>query len=138
MSLCQLLRQTKVEKKGEDGKRSPLAIKWGSSRMVVLVFGYAIKFPSIGSWKQFLWGLLANMQEVAFSATGWPELCPVLWSLPGGLLLVMPRARTLKTKLSDIEYLHLTQHEDRMIPAENKACSWGYLPNGRLVAVDYG
>jgi hypothetical protein len=44
------------------------------------------------SWKHFLYGLLANMQEAQFSKTSWPELCPVLWSLPGGFLVVMPRA----------------------------------------------
>jgi hypothetical protein len=38
----------------------------------------AYKLPSFYSWKHFLLGLLANMQEAEFSRTGRPELCPVL------------------------------------------------------------
>jgi hypothetical protein len=35
------------------------------------------------------------MQERAFSKTGWPELCPVKFYIPGGFLVVMPYARPL-------------------------------------------
>jgi len=35
------------------------------------------------------------MQEREFSAERWPQLCPVIFSLPGGFLVVMPRARPL-------------------------------------------
>ena len=35
------------------------------------------------------------MQERDFAAERWPELCPVLFSMPGGLLIVMPWARPL-------------------------------------------
>jgi hypothetical protein len=42
-----------------------------------------------------LYGLLAKMQERAFSKTGWPELCPVKFYIPGGFLVVMPYARPL-------------------------------------------
>jgi hypothetical protein len=35
------------------------------------------------------------MQERAFAEERWPELCPLRFSLPGGFLVVMPRARPL-------------------------------------------
>ena len=35
------------------------------------------------------------MQERAFACEGWPELCPVTLSLPGGFLIIMRRARPL-------------------------------------------
>jgi hypothetical protein len=42
-------------------------MKKGSSRWVFFIFNLAIKIPSLYSWKNFLLGLLANMQEVEFS-----------------------------------------------------------------------
>lgn len=78
------------------------------------------------------------MQESLFSRTGWPELCPVLWAIPGGFLVIMRRARVL----TDEEFLaldmdHWVKRDDYTVPAEIKSDSFGYL-NGRLVAVDYG
>lgn len=40
--------------------------------------------------------------------------------------------------MNQLEYVALTQHEDYEVPAEHKADSWGRLPNGRIVAIDYG
>lgn len=40
-------------------------------------------------------GLLSNMQKTRFAAERWPELCPVRFSVAGGFLVVMPRARPL-------------------------------------------
>ena len=67
----------------------------GATRAVILVGRWAVKLPRPTSWRLFLSGLLANMQEREFARTGWPELCPVLFSLPGGWLVVMPRAEPL-------------------------------------------
>ena len=36
-------------------------------------------------WDSLLRGLLSNMQERDFAAERWPELCPVLFSMPGGV-----------------------------------------------------
>jgi hypothetical protein len=112
----------------------------GASRTVLCTRTRAFKVPSLRGWKPFLWGLLANLQEREFGRAGWPELCPVLWSLPLGLLVVMPRARvcTDADGLTDDDYRRLTHHTDRCVPAEWKPSSWGYLPDGRLVAIDYG
>lgn len=116
----------------------------GATRLVFLVGRYAVKLPQLRyGWRNFLHGLLANLQEREFSRAGWPELCPVVFALPLGLLVVMPRAEVLddgdgrddaalEAMLSDF-----CNRPDYVVPAELKADSFGYL-GGRLVAIDYG
>jgi hypothetical protein len=65
----------------------------GVSRDVLCIGGWALKFPKLArGWRQFLIGLLSNMQERDLSKRGWPKLCPVVFALPGGWLVVMRRA----------------------------------------------
>jgi len=111
----------------------------GATRVVILTRKHAIKLPNfLNGWKLFLHGLLANMQERQFSTTGWPELCPVVFSTPGGWLVVMRRARPMS-----IEEFHgfdvegFCDQSEYRVPAESKASSFGYL-EGRIVALDYG
>jgi len=92
----------------------------------------------IYGWHKFLCGLLANMQERQFAETGWPQLCPVVFSVPGGWLVVMRRAEML----SDAEWCcfdpkAFCETDDYVIPAEFKRDSFGKL-DGRIVAIDYG
>lgn len=63
----------------------------------------------------------------------------MLWSIPGGFLVVIPRAEvcTWENAPVDEEYEQVIVHEGCEVPAERKPDSWGYL-NGRLVAIDYG
>lgn len=110
----------------------------GTTRIVFLIHRWAIKIPNYEEWRLFLHGLLSNMQEARFSRTGWPELCPVLWAIPGGWLLVMKRATPL-TKVEFDVFMH-TEGLDKgayLIPAEAKPDSFGWF-NGKIVAVDYG
>jgi hypothetical protein len=105
---------------------------------VLLVGNYAIKVPNfLSGWRLFLQGLLANMQERVFSAAGWPELCPVVASLPGGWLVVMRRVRVM----TDAEFQQIDSswldRGDYVIPAELKPNSFGWLGE-KLVAIDYG
>lgn len=111
----------------------------GATRWVFLTKRYAIKIPGLSSWSQFLTGLLANMQECVFSKAGWPELCPVIFSIRGGWLVVMPRATPLSyTSWVSFDYESFTtDHPDYDVPVENKRSSFGRL-NGRIVAIDYG
>lgn len=104
----------------------------GRNRFVLLVGPWAVKVPSLRSWRDFLFGLLNNMNEAAWSRQ--PGHCPVLLAGPGGLFVVMPRARIL----GEAEF-HQLRLLDRLpaARAEPKADSFGWL-NGRLVAVDYG
>lgn len=114
-------------------------IAYGCTRRVFLIGNFAIKIPNFfDEWRLGLLGLLSNMQEAQFSKTGWPELCPVRFSIPGGFLVVMDRAR----ELTEDEFLELdlktwVDRGEYMIPAEIKTNSFGYL-NGKLVAIDYG
>lgn len=121
-------------------------IKRGSSRTVLLTKRYAFKFPTFNSWKLFLYGLLANMQEKVFSEMGIPELAPVLFAVPGGFLVVMPRVEVKDFEADDrFVYLDMfkaardkSEHVEILTNiVEQKVDSVG-MWNGKVVAVDYG
>lgn len=119
-------------------------IEWnrtGMSRDVLCIGRWALKLPKLKTWRAFLIGLLANMQERDLSKRGcWPELCPVVFALPGGWLVVMRRATPLTDAQAEaLDPLAVLSPEDDRpsIPAEPKASSFGML-DGRLVVVDYG
>lgn len=115
-----------------------MQIKSGATRHVLLIGCWAVKVPRVTSWRNFLQGLLANMQEREFARTGWPELCPVLWAVPGGWVLVMARAQPLTAaEWSDFRPDDFCAARDYAVPVESKHCSFGTLA-GRIVAVDYG
>lgn len=110
----------------------------GATRWVFLTKRYAIKIPSLSSWGLFLTGLLANIQECVFSKVKWPELCPVIWSIRGGWLVVMPRTVPISDEIwESFDYELFTDHPDYVVPVENKRSSFGWL-NGHIVATDYG
>jgi hypothetical protein len=113
-------------------------IEKGATRCAFLVGRWAIKIPRTASWSTFLTGLLANMQEREFARTKWPELCPVAWSMPGGWIVVMPRARPLTTLEWCCLDLHTWPgHTRYVLPVEMKQDSFGVLDD-QVVAVDYG
>ena len=113
----------------------------GSTRWVIFIGRFAFKIPSLYSWKNFLCGLLANMQESEFSKIHdmREKLCPVIFSLPLGFLVVMPKVRVLREGELSREVLKkfCTSNKNYTIHAELKYDSFGYL-KGKLVAVDYG
>ncbi|QSA96603.1 hypothetical protein [Methylococcus sp. EFPC2] len=130
--------QTQTPSTTPTGAASALTVELGATRAVLLVGRMAIKVPRLSTWRTFLNGLLANMQEREFWRTRWAELCPVLFSLPGGWLVVMPRAKPL----TDADWCAFDTEEfiersDGVIPVEEKQDSFGWL-NGRIVAIDYG
>lgn len=104
----------------------------GRNRLVLLIPGFAFKLPSLRSWRDFLFGLLNNMNEAAWHREH-PDYCPVIWAAPLGLLLVMPRAQIL----DDAAFAALQSFAADLPGVERKASSWGWLGD-RLVAVDYG
>lgn len=109
-------------------------MKQGVSRKVFLYGKYAFKFPNPSSWVQFLWGLISNMNERIFGRMKDERLCPVLFSLPGGWLVVMQRAEPLPDD-------HDERRIDEIVAAfpcvEKKPSSFGIVDD-RIVAVDYG
>ena len=81
--------------------------------------------------------LVEFLSEAQFSKSGWKELCPVLFSVPGGFLVVIPRCQTLQDALPQALYELFINQPDYCVPAENKSDSFGWY-KGRLVAIDYG
>lgn len=117
-------------------------IEWnkdGITREVFLTKRYAIKIPKLlYGWEKFLHGLLSNIRERRLARAGYPELCPMVFSIPGGWMVVMRRA----TPLSDMDWLKFNALEfcetaDYVVPAELKPDSFGWV-DGRIVAIDYG
>lgn len=109
----------------------------GTTRWVLLTRRWAIKFPSLARWNAFVYGLVANMQEVAFSATGRPELCPVVWHMPGAFVTVMPRIVPLTAaEFEQLDYEAFVDHEGYHFFVEHKIDSFGWW-DGQLVAIDY-
>lgn len=118
----------------------------GLTREVILTRNYAIKLPKLSrGWKLFRHGLRSNAQERDFARLGWQELCPVVFALPGGWLIVMRRARPLteaEWEAFDAAAFRGGPGEHKLkqghrIPVELKKHSFGVL-DGRIVAVDYG
>jgi hypothetical protein len=116
----------------------------GATRTVLLIGGVAIKIP--GAWgKSRLWvsilnGLLANCQEAEFSRSWMAErgLCPVLFSLPGGFILVMKRAAPMtEDQWADFDFDAFVYRKDCTLPVEQKRDSFGWV-DGKVVAVDFG
>jgi hypothetical protein len=108
-----------------------MKLKRGVTREVVLIGRYAIKLPSLRSWRLFLQGLLCNIQEREFS--GFDErLCPVLLSVWGGFVNAMPRCVPVDDFTPEMDRIC-----DDLTFIEKKQCSFGMMGD-RLVAVDYG
>lgn len=125
-----------------------MEIKYGSTRTVFLIRNWAIKIPVFCEWRLFLCGLLANMQERDSSI--YPEVCPVIFHICGGLLIVAKRARELtelefeqeilpKCIREDTEdyLIYIVDKEDYFLFVEGKPSSFGWL-DGKIVIIDYG
>jgi len=115
-------------------------MKKGSTRYIFFIGKFVFKIPSLYTWKNFLWGLLANIQETEFSKVDKmkEKLCPIKFTLPLGILVVMPKVRILKdNELTKDELTRFCTDDGFTIPSELKCDSFGYL-NGKLVSVDYG
>lgn len=114
----------------------------GITRHVFGIGSYAIKVPRIDRWTRFLRGLLGNTQEAACGRLGWPELCPVVFALPGGFLVIARRAVACTSADFPVELarriIESAAVDGRLVGSmvELKYDSWGWL-DGRLVAIDY-
>lgn len=136
------MSHTKSPVDNPPSQRTPtMEVKRGATRTVLLIGRLALKFPRCTEWRTFLLGLLANMQERDFSTLQFVPLCPVLFALPGGFLVVMPRVRSLTWEEFDEthrpECWDLATNPEHPFRCEHKQCSFGWL-HGKIVVVDYG
>lgn len=120
-----------------------IRIRYGTTRAVLVKGPFALKFArgDVGRrcnrYEAKIWKL--NRDDPVRG----PRLCPVLWSSPGGGLLLMPAASPLPlgTELSEdwadwwLDTAKGGPCDD--FPGEHKAADWGML-HGHLVLVDYG
>jgi len=111
----------------------------GSQRRTLVLGSIAIKFPRL---RRLLAGARANREEARRWREGWqrfyPELCPVLVSLPLGVALVMPAVRIMSR--DEFQAFRNSGAYPDHVPDpelyEGKGGEWGYLA-GRPVVVDY-
>ncbi len=99
----------------------------------------AFKFPTYRQWENFLRGLLANMHESRFSDLNHPLLAPVLFSMPGGWLNVMPAAKVSSEHLATwISHAENDRYREMLFNiVEEKVDSVGLI-DGQVKAIDYG
>jgi hypothetical protein len=111
----------------------------GKNRLVLLTKTWAIKVPRLSS---FLYGWHNNKIESFISRQDPRHRCPVILSLFGSLLIVMPKLVPLSESewKSNMESLHLRwQEQGRKYAPEPKRDSFGRCPySNRILAIDYG
>jgi hypothetical protein len=120
--------------------------KYGTTRRVLLTCGLAIKFPATNSWRNFLYGIIANGNEYRFSSMDCDLLAKVVWRSWLDLIIVMKKAEVKSYSDADrFEFLdgflakaEKSEHSEMIFNiVEHKICSVGLI-DGKLVAIDYG
>ena len=116
-------------------------IKYGTTRMVWILPSHVVKIPRLRwwLWRNFLLGLLGNLQEADFFAVNGNnnKFCPVVFCLWGGWLLIMKRA----TPLTDKEFHAIPERwwqSNSLLASTEKTISSVGRYEGRVVAIDYG
>lgn len=124
-----------------------MRVYYGTTRVTFLIGAYAIKVAYSPIYVNFLFGLIANLQErMWYKQTRHVKLCPNYVCLFWGLILISARAKTLSSLYNsgvevDFDFDAWATNEDGGINfggglVENKLDSFGYYQN-RIVAVDY-
>lgn len=70
-----------------------MKVKKGARRWVFITEKYAFKIPSLSSFEAFIEGLMHNISENSFAELELPELCPIVFRIPGGFLNIMPKCK---------------------------------------------
>lgn len=117
-----------------------MKIKHGCTRTVFLIGNYAIKIPSTYSWIHFLQGLIHNLNELKYwkwSLSGnfidSRFLCPIIFYIPGGWLLVMKRCQSVSEK-SNLDTLYKELSSWGISDLKPNNCG---LLNNSAVCLDY-
>lgn len=122
------------EREIADELKGGIKFRQGTTRYVVLVGRWAVKFPTFKyGYRNFLRGLLGNIDEAGMGRGKDARLAPALFALPGGWLLVMPRCKPVSPR----EFHDLVNMKSfDLLPVEDKRDSFGWY-KGRIVAIDY-
>ncbi|MGL5013975.1 MAG: hypothetical protein ACRC6V_06750 [Bacteroidales bacterium] len=114
----------------------------GSTRIVFIFEKFVIKIPTFKSWKLFLTGILANLQERQFSKIHNKNLARVVLSDPLGLIIVMERVREIRNRgLFFVELQKICCESDLHLDfwlSDCKPENYGYNNKGKLVKLDFG
>ena len=109
----------------------------GETRIVFIIGNYAIKIPNyLKGYRQFLYGLLSNTQEVQFQKQS-QYLMPVIFRLPFNFVIVMPKAEVLMQNLSPDDFHKITTDLGVYPRVDYKPDSFGMWKN-RVYVIDYG
>ena len=112
----------------------------GVTRTVILTKHLAIKIPTFVSFKLFLNGWLANIQESTFGDVGFDCLAPVKASFFKDLILIQQRIKPVRHRgLFWVEYKRLLiQSKVKYLhESDVKPENYGYA-NCKLMRLDYG
>lgn len=116
--------------------------KKGCTRIVIIIGKLAIKFPRITTYKLFLHGLLANLEESIWNRKNMPQevgLPDVLFVAPFGLFSIQRKVRKVNhigLFWVELERLIVTSEIDSGWWLNDcKPQNFGYL-NGQLVKID--
>ena len=114
----------------------------GSTRIVFMFNKVVVKMPTLKSWRLFLNGLLANLQERQFSKINNKNLARVLFSDPIGLVIVMERLKEVRhCGLFFVEVQKICCESDLHLDfwlSDCKPENYGYNNRGQLVKLDFG
>ena len=114
----------------------------GSTRIVFMFNKVVVKMPTLKSWRLFLNGLLANLQERQFSKINNKNLARVLFSDPVGLVIVMERLKEVRHRgLFFVEVQKICCESDLHLDfwlSDCKPENYGYNNRGQLVKLDFG
>lgn len=109
------------------------------TRNVIPLGPFVLKVPSWKSWSSFVEGLAKNLRETRFydhpDCPCRTSLCPI-FALPGGFGNFMTRTTPLDATAWNRVQKDIPTFLRQMTGGHLD--SFGQLPNGRVVAVDYG
>ena len=113
-----------------------MTLRQGSYRFVIVTRRRAYKIPRFRYWGTFLAGLLMNVGETLRwrMSTERSRLCPVLFALPGGWLVVMPACTPVR--VAELDAAERAYFSD-VLGIEVRDENLGRMADGRVVAVDY-